>query len=136
MRRYRGPFRLSDAFCRRQFSADYTIIMFGFDFRQAQGADGYLLANVLHDWDDDRGVAILKNCRRALAPGGRVLVIERLIPDDPSAAAPTLLSDITMLVFTGGRERTNAEYERLFNSADLSRAVVKPVVFPYGVVEG
>jgi SAM-dependent methyltransferase len=100
-----------------------------------EGADGYLLANVLHDWDDDRAVAILKNCRRALTPGGKVLVIERLIPDDPSAAAPTLLSDMTMLVFTGGKERTNAEYRLLFESAGLNLAAVRPVVFPYGVIE-
>ncbi|MGO8947587.1 MAG: methyltransferase [Ktedonobacterales bacterium] len=101
-----------------------------------EGADGYLLANVLHDWDDNRAVAILRNCRSGLPKDGRVLVIERLIPEDPSAAAPTLLSDINMLVFTGGRERTNAEYESLFNAAGLRLSSVQPVVVPYGVLEG
>jgi hypothetical protein len=70
------------------------------------GADGYILANVLHDWDDAQCVRILQECRRAMAPGGRVLIIERLIPDDPREAVPVLLSDLNMLVVTGGQERT------------------------------
>jgi SAM-dependent methyltransferase len=100
------------------------------------GADGYLLANVLHDWDDDRSVRILAQCRRAMAPGGRVLIVERLIPDDPAQAAPTLLSDLNMLVITGGRERTNAEYGGLLAAAGLRLGAVRPVAFPYGVIEG
>src|SRR3984885_13685521 len=72
------------------------------------GADRYLLANVLHDWDDDRAVAILAECRKAMAKDGRVLIVERLIPDDPEQALPTLLSDLNMLIVTGGKERTNA----------------------------
>jgi hypothetical protein len=60
-------------------------------------ADGYLLANVLHDWPDREAGEILKHCRRAMARDGRVLIVERLIPDDPMNAAPTLLSDFNML---------------------------------------
>ena len=100
------------------------------------GADCYLLANVLHDWDDDRAIAILRNCRMAMANGGRVLVIERLIPEDGNDPVPTLLSDINMLVLTGGRERTNAEYGALLQAAGLKLGTVKPVTFPYGVIEG
>jgi len=58
--------------------------------------------NVVHDWDDMRAVRILENCRRAMAKDGRVLIVQRLIPDDPADALPVLLSDINMLVFTGG----------------------------------
>jgi SAM-dependent methyltransferase len=68
------------------------------------GADYYLLANVLHDWYDARAIEILRNCRRSMASGGRVLIIERLIPEDGSDAVPTLLSDINMLMITGGQE--------------------------------
>ena len=57
---------------------------------------------MVHDWDDMRAVRILENCRRAMAKDGRVLIVERLIPDDPADALPVLLSDINMLVFTGG----------------------------------
>ena len=100
------------------------------------GADRYLLANVLHDWDDDRAAAILERCRRAMAPGGRVLIIERLIPCDPAQALPALLSDINMLVVTGGMERTNAEYAALLAAAGLRLAQVTAVAPPYGVIEG
>jgi hypothetical protein len=101
-----------------------------------EGADGYLLANVLHDWDDARAVEILANCRQAMAAGGRVLIVERLIPDEPSEAVPALLSDLNMLVVTGGRERTNAEYGKLLAAAGLRLGQVRPVTFPYGVIEG
>jgi SAM-dependent methyltransferase len=100
------------------------------------GADCYLLANVLHDWDDARAAEILGNCRRALARGGRVLIVERLIPGDPGQAVPTLLSDINMLVITGGQERTDAEYGALLAAAGLRLTAVRPVAFPYGVIEG
>jgi O-methyltransferase domain len=100
------------------------------------GADCYLLANVLHDWDDKRAVAILRNCRQAMASGGRVLIIERLIPDEPGDAVPTLLSDINMLVITGGQERTNAEYAGLLAGAGLKPGIVLPVASPYGIIEG
>jgi hypothetical protein len=100
------------------------------------GADRYLLANVLHDWDDDRAAAILARCRDAMAPGGRVLIIERLIPDDPEQALPALLSDINMLVVTGGMERTDAQYAALLDTAGLCLTRVTPVAPPYGVIEG
>jgi SAM-dependent methyltransferase len=108
------------------------------DFFQSvpDGADAYILANVLHDWDDANSVRILGACRRAMAKDGRVLIVERLIPDDPADAVPVLLSDLTMLVFTGGQERTNAEYGQLLAEAGLSLAKVQPVAPPYGVIEG
>ena len=108
------------------------------DFFQGvpEGADGYVLANVLHDWDDAGSVRILGACRRAMAHDGRVLIVERLIPDDPADAVPVLLSDLNMLVFTGGQERTNTEYGELLAEAGLNLVRVQPVSSPYGVIEG
>jgi O-methyltransferase domain len=101
------------------------------------GADCYLLANVLHDWDDTRAAEILASCRRATTRHGRVLIIERLIPGNPAEALPVLLSDINMLVLSpGGRERTNSEYRRLLQAAGLRPGIIQPVTFPYGVIEG
>ena len=100
------------------------------------GADIYVLANVLHDWDDARSVQILANCRKAMAADGRVLIVERLIPDESADAVPVLLSDINMLVLTGGMERTNAEYANLLAQAGLAPGRVQPVTAPYGVIEG
>jgi O-methyltransferase/methyltransferase family protein len=100
------------------------------------GADGYILANVLHDWDDARATEILGNCRRAMGGDGRVLIVERLIADDPAAALPVLLSDLNMLIVTGGLERTNAEYGELLTRAGLKPGRVQPVTAPYGIIEG
>jgi C-methyltransferase len=116
--------------------ADRCELLAGDFFEQVpHGADCYLLANVLHDWDDSRAIDILRNCRRSMARGGRVLIIERLIPDVPGDAVPTL-SDINMLVITGGQERTNAEYAHLLARAGLRIGSVHPVAFPYGIIEG
>jgi hypothetical protein len=71
-----------------------------------------------------------------MARGGRVLIVERLIPQDGSDAVPALLSDINMLVLSGGQERTNAEYGELLTAAGLKLGRVQPVAFPYGVIEG
>jgi SAM-dependent methyltransferase len=101
-----------------------------------EGADGYLLANVLHDWDDHRAAAILQTCGRAMNPCGRVLIAERLIPDDPRDAVPVLLSDLNMLLLSGGQERTNAEYGALLAAAGLRPGRIQPVAPPYGVIEG
>jgi O-methyltransferase domain len=117
--------------------ADRCEVLAGDFFEQVpDGADCHVMANVLHDWDDARALQILRNCRRSLAAGGKVLIVERLIPDDPSKAVPTLLSDINMLVLTGGQERTNAEYDKLLTAAGLNIGTVTPVAAPYGVIEG
>jgi hypothetical protein len=101
------------------------------------GADCYMLANVLHDWDDTKAAEILASCRTAMTKHGRVLIIERLIPDNPAEALPVLLSDINMLVLSpGGRERTNTEYHRLLRAAGLRPGIIEPVTFPYGIIEG
>jgi SAM-dependent methyltransferase len=80
------------------------------------GGDAYLLKWILHDWDDDRSVTLLKNCRRAIAPNGRLFVIEAVIPEG-NAPFMHKLMDINMLVMTGGRERTRAEYASLLQAA-------------------
>jgi hypothetical protein len=78
-----------------------------------EGGDGYVLKGILHDWDDPAATAILRACRRAIAPGGTLLVIERLIAP-PNEGADAKFSDLNMLVVPGGRERTRQEFESLF----------------------
>ena len=65
-----------------------------------------------------------------------MLIVERLIPNDPAEAVPVLLSDLNMLVFSGGRERTNAEYAQLLSGVGLRLARIQPVAAPYGIIEG
>lgn len=70
-----------------------------------------------------------------MARHGKLLIIERRIPEQPGDAIPAL-SDINMLMITGGRERTDAEYAKLLNAAGLRLGDITPAAFPYCVIEG
>ena len=100
------------------------------------GADAYLLKLILHDWDDDRCGAILRACRRAVAPQGRVLIIERRLPDDDESGFEAVLADINMLAATGGRERGEAAYRALLARADFALARAIPTASPFHIFEG
>ncbi len=80
------------------------------------GADTHLLCSVLHDWTDDQVVEILRASSRGLPPAGRVLIVEMLVPDD-DGSHPSKWSDLGMMILTGGRERTLAEFARLLDRA-------------------
>jgi hypothetical protein len=82
------------------------------------GGDVYLLSRVLQDWDDNRCVQLLENCRRAMGPSSRLLLVERVVRDDGSAALP-LLWDLHLLIVSGGRERTLDGYAGLLAKAGL-----------------
>ena len=98
------------------------------------GGDYYLLANVLHDWDDEHAEMILRNCVLAM-PRAKVLVIERAMSDNQDESLPTLISDINMMVQTGGKERTNNEHAELFARVGLRLTDVRPVMAPYTIFE-
>jgi O-methyltransferase domain/Dimerisation domain len=94
------------------------------DFFRAvpRGGDVYVLKSVLHDWPDDRCVQILGNCRRAMGSDARLAIIEYVLPARASHsqdALPALLLDLIMLTYSGGRERTKAEYAQLLDRAEL-----------------
>jgi hypothetical protein len=127
--------RATAALSRTDVADRCEVVAGDFFERVPERADAYVMADVLHDWDDSRAVGLLDNCRRAMAKHGKVLIVERLIPDDASQAVPVLLSDFNMLVFTGGRERTNAD-DQLLEAAGLTMGRVLPVAPPYGVIEG
>lgn len=99
------------------------------------GADAYLLSAVIHDWDDDRAVSILKNCRAAMAGTARLLLVEIVLPDG-AAASIGKLADLEMLVMTaGGRERTEAEHRALLAHAGLRLTRIVPGVGLTSLVE-
>jgi precorrin-6B methylase 2 len=95
------------------------------------GAQVYMLKNVLHGYDDEQAVRILKNCRSAMPGDGRVLVIEFVLPNTVNRVDPELerclMSDLNMLAVTGGKERTEVEWARLLERADLQLLRVHPV---------
>jgi hypothetical protein len=94
------------------------------------GADVHVLKHVLHNWDDDHCVRILRNSRASIEADGRLLILENVVPaDDFATALPMIMLDLHMLVVHGGRERTRDEYETLLGRAGfkLSRHVtVRP----------
>jgi ubiquinone/menaquinone biosynthesis C-methylase UbiE len=99
-----------------------------------QGADAYLLCGVVHDWDDTRAVQILKHCRRAMAKSGRVLLLETVVPETDSMHFSKLL-DLNMLVMTGGRERTKAEFRTLLDAADYKLTRIIGTMAPQSLIE-
>ena len=98
------------------------------------GGDAYVLSQILHDWDDERCVAILGQCRRAMPDHGKLLVVELVLPpgDEPSLGK---WLDLHMLVLLGGRERTATEYDALFRAAGFKLARVVPTSPGPSVVE-
>jgi SAM-dependent methyltransferase len=82
------------------------------------GHEAYILAHVLHDWDDGQCVTILRNCRKAVAPRGRLLIVEAVLPESDAPHHGKLM-DLLMLAVTGGRERTGGEFAELLAAADF-----------------
>jgi hypothetical protein len=98
------------------------------------GGDAYVLSWILHDWDDERALRILRNCRAACVEGSRLVVVETILPTGDAPHFGKVL-DVAMLVLTGGRERTEAEYCRLFETAGYRLTRVLPTPSPMSVVE-
>jgi len=82
------------------------------------GGDAYILKGIIHDWDDESAVRILKNCRRAIPPNGTLLLLETVLT--PSRDPARALMDLLMMVLTSGRERTEAEFRSLLQGAGFS----------------
>jgi hypothetical protein len=109
----------------------------GGDFLEgvAAGADAYIMKRIIHDWDDDRAIRLLGNCRAAMAPAGRVLVVDCVIDDTPASVFAKML-DIEMLALAPhGKERTADEFRTLFEAAGLRLERIVDTVAPVKVVE-
>jgi SAM-dependent methyltransferase len=87
-------------------------------FKNVPEADLYILKSIIHDWDDQQSVKILRNCARGLRPNGRVILVEWIMPEHGKPGAATL-SDLNMLVLLPGRERTASQFEELFRASGL-----------------
>jgi len=109
----------------------------GGDFFESvpSGGDTYILKNIIHDWDDTRAVAILKNCHRAMVENGKLLLVETVIPPRNEPSFGKFL-DLEMLVIAGGCERTEAEYRTLFEAAGFQLTKVITTQSFLSVIEG
>ncbi len=105
-----------------------------------EGADAYLLKHVIHDWDDEKAVAILRNCRRAMGAKSRLLIAEGVYPshvDQSLASRGAAANDVNMLVVTGGRQRSEAEFRSLYDGAGLTLTKIVPTLSPaVSLIEG
>lgn len=98
------------------------------------GADTITMKDIIHDWEDQRALAILRNVRRSMSDAARLLLIERLIPSG-DAPSPGKLVDITMLALTGGRERTEEQYRSLLREAGFDTRRIVTVAGETSVIE-
>lgn len=98
------------------------------------GGDAYILSHVLHDWTEAECLTILGNCRAAMKAGGRLLIVETVLPAG-NAPHPGKLLDIAMLVMPGGQERTEAEYDALLSKAGFRLMRVVPTPSAVSIVE-
>lgn len=100
-----------------------------------KGADAYLMRHIIHDWDDEKAVTILRNIHRAIGKDGRLLVIEGVIPPGNEPSFGKLL-DLTMLTIPGGKERTEEEYRKLFEAGGFQLTGITPTQAEVSVIEG
>jgi hypothetical protein len=104
------------------------------------GADVYLLKHVIHDWDDEHAIAILKNCRKAMSPAAKVLVVEGIYPpriDQSETSRGAAANDVNMLVCTGGRQRSEVEFRSLYAAAGLALSRIIPTDMAFAsILEG
>jgi O-methyltransferase domain/Dimerisation domain len=98
------------------------------------GADAYILASILHDWEDQACLTILRSCRTAIRERGRLLIVEQVL-GSANQPDPARFSDLNMLVMLGGRERTAAEFQALFDEAKFRLSQIVPTASPYSVIE-
>ena len=99
-----------------------------------EGADAYIMKWIIHDWDDERSIAIFKNIRRAIAEGGKLLLVEAVVPPGSEPHFSKFI-DLNMLVMTGGRERTEEEYRRLLEAGGFKLTKVIPTDSPMSIIE-
>jgi len=98
------------------------------------GADAYLMKYIIHDWDDAKCARLLGHCRDALAPGGRVLIVDRVIRpgNDPDWSK---WLDVNMLAEPGGQERTEKEFRTLLEKSGLRLVKIHPTESALSIVE-
>jgi hypothetical protein len=114
-----APQKLADA----GVAASCEVIAGDFFRSVPEGADAYILKLIIHDWDDEQSLAILKNCHKAMHQASKILLLERVMPEKMEATPANqrmAMADMNMLAMPGGRERTGEEYRNLLAKAGLS----------------
>ncbi len=100
-----------------------------------EGADAHMMSHILHDWDDEQALQILRTCRKAMKPGDTLLVLDAVVKENAQGDWGTLM-DIEMLMIFGGRDRTQEEFFKLFEQAGFKPHRVIPTRSNISIVEG
>ena len=115
--------------------AERVEIVGGSFFDEVPAADLYLLKQILHDWSDEQSIAILRTVRQSIESGGRVAVIDHLLAEKPSPSEAQS-TDVAMMVWATGRERTRADFENLFAQAGFRLDRITENPRGHSVIEG
>lgn len=109
----------------------------GGDFFESvpSGCDAYIMKHIIHDWNDEQCTSLLGNCRKAMTAGGKVLVVEMVVPEG-NEPSPAKFLDLQMLQYLPGCERTEKEYRELFDKAGLVLTRIVPTMSPFSILEG
>ena len=99
------------------------------------GSDAYIMKHIIHDWPDDLCIKILAACRKGVNPGGKLLVVDNVIQPG-NDFAPGKFLDLQMLIFPGGRERTEKQFRDLFAAAGWKLTRIIPTAAADSIVEG
>ncbi len=107
------------------------------DFFKAvpEGGDAYVMKWIIHDWDDERAIHILKNCRAQMGPDARLIIVDCVVPETEEPHFSKFI-DLNMLVMTGGKERTQKEFASLMETAGFKLLRVIPTEQPTSIIEG
>lgn len=110
------------------------VVEFDLFTRIPPGSDAYLMSHILHDWSDEACLKILKNCRQAMRPGAKLLLVEIVLPPGNQPSIGKLL-DLEMMVTTGGKERTEDEYQALLELSGFTLSSIIPTRASISIVE-
>lgn len=99
-----------------------------------EGADAYSMRHIIHDWNDDLCLKILGNIRRVIPPDGRLLIIEAVVPDG-NEFSPAKLSDMVMMMFPDGKERTENQFRTLLGKAGFAIHSMTPTATPVSIID-
>ncbi len=98
------------------------------------GGDAYVMKWIIHDWDDQKSNTILRNVRNQMAPGGRLILVDCVVPETNEPHFSKFI-DMNMLVMTGGKERTEKEFQELLSAAGFRLLRVIQTGMPTSIVE-
>ena len=98
------------------------------------GGDAYMMKWIIHDWDDEKAISILRNCRSRMRANGKLIIVDCVVPETDEPHFSKFI-DLNMMVMTGGKERTANEFEQLLNAADFKLLRVIPTDLPTSIVE-